>query len=164
MFWRPNIFSVLHLTDCQYQLNFINRFDDRDPRTRGRYSRERQRSPPSRRSRDRSRDRGGRRRSRSTSNDRFGGRRNRSNWKKGPVSPELPPPPMSGQNNFGMAQQQMYDPNIYNQNYQANQMGYMTTNQQQYGNYDYSMMQQPPPFTAYPPPPQTVIQPIMPPG
>lgn len=98
--------------------------DNRDPRTRGRYSRERQRSPPSRRSRDRSRDRGGRRRSRSTSNDRFGGRRNRSNWKKGPMSPEQPPPPMTGPNSFGMTQQQLYDPNVYNQSYPGNQMGY----------------------------------------
>lgn len=64
---------------------------------------------------------------------------------------------MTGPNSFGMTQQQLYDPNVYNQSYPGNQMGY----QQPYGNYDYSMMQQPPPFTSYPPPQQAVI---MPPG
>lgn len=58
-------------------------------------------------------------------------------------------------NNFNMPSQQIYDPNVYNANYASNQMGY----QQPY-NYEYPMMQQPPPpFTAYPPPPQGVIQP-----
>lgn len=137
---------------------FFSRFEDRDPRTRGRYSRERQRQ----RSRDRVPRQG--RRSRSKSNDRFSsggaGRRNRSNWKKGPVSPEPPPPPMSS-NSFNMPPQQIYDPNVYNANYPQNQMGY----QQPYPNYEYPLMQQqPPPFTAYPPPPQGVIQPILPPG
>lgn len=141
-----------------------NRFEDRDPRTRGRFSRDRQRrTPSSGRSRDRSRDRGprqGRRsRSRSKSNERFqGGRRNRPGWKKGPMSPEPTMPP----NNFGMPPQQMYGPNVYNAGYPSNAMGYMQ-NQQQFSNYDYSMMQQPPPpFTAYPPPPQGVIQPMLP--
>lgn len=133
---------------------------------RNRFQRDAQRASPPRRSRDRSRDRGPRsqaRRSRSNSSERFssGGRRNRPNWKKGPVSPDAP----SAQGNFNMPQQQMYDGNVYNPGYQPNAMGYMANQQQQYPGYDYSvpMMQQPPPFTAYPPPPQGVIQPI-PPG